>query len=153
MTDGEPADAQPGIGRHVLVAEDDETILQMLVKYLAGKGFRVTAVTDGSAALDALRALTDLDMALLDVMMPRMSGFEALQEARGGGVQVPIIRAPAKSEPDDIMRALYSGADDYVTKPYSFPVLLARMQLRMRARPAGEPVQSASASLEATGAP
>jgi serine/threonine protein kinase len=132
-------EALPGHGRHVLVAEDDDTNRTMLVKYLEGKGFRVTAVADGSRALDALRSMVDLDMALLDVMMPNMSGFEALQEARGRGVQTPIIMATAKSHPDDILRALYSGADDYVTKPYSFPVLLARMELRMRTQRAPPP--------------
>ncbi len=123
-----------GPPRQILLAEDDEAARVMLQRYLSTRGYLVTAVADGQAALDALESEQVFDLVLLDVMMPRRNGLEVLQLARERGHQVPIIMATAAASPEDIVKALGLGADDYVTKPYSFPVLVARIEARMRLR-------------------
>ncbi len=120
--------------RTILVAEDDDDARAVVCKYLEGKGHLVRRVADGQAVLDVLAAFDDIDLVLLDVMMPRLSGFQVLEQLRGNGDMTPIIMATAAASPEDIVRALSLGADDYVTKPYSFPVLLARIELRLRQR-------------------
>ncbi len=121
--------------RHVLVAEDDDGSLSLLEKNLSSRGFAVTAVTDGELALAALKTHGDFDAVILDVMMPRRSGLDVLKSLRADGHTLPIIMATAAAAPEDIVAALEAGADDYITKPFSFPVLLARLEARLRTRP------------------
>jgi CheY-like chemotaxis protein len=120
--------------RTILVAEDDDAARALVKKYLEGKGHTVRVVADGQSALDELAATDDIDVVLLDIMMPKLSGLDVLAELRRRGDRTPVIMATAASSPDDIVKALSLGADDYVTKPYSFPVLLARIDLRLRLR-------------------
>ncbi|MBL8957632.1 MAG: protein kinase [Myxococcaceae bacterium] len=122
--------------RQILIAEDDDGSRALLEKQLKHRGYAVTSVGDGELALAALKTHADFDAVLLDVMMPRMSGFEVLRQARAGGITVPIIMATAAAAPEDIVAALDAGADDYVTKPFNFPVLVARLEARLRATPA-----------------
>ena len=119
--------------RHILVAEDDPSLAELVRTYLGKKGYRVTAVPNGDLALAAL-AHGDVDLVLLDVMMPGKTGFEVLEAARARGDTTPIIMATAVAQSDQIQRALEGGADDYVTKPYPLGVLAARIALRMKAR-------------------
>ena len=120
--------------RQILIAEDDDASRALLQKYLIANGYAVTAVSDGEQALAALRTDSAFDLVILDVMMPRRSGLDVLKTAREAGATVPIIMATAVSSASDIVQALGMGADDYVTKPFSFPVLLARIEARMRVR-------------------
>lgn len=120
--------------RTILVAEDDDAVRALVKRYLEGKGHTVRAVADGQSALDELAATDDIDVVILDIMMPKLSGLDVLAELRKRGDATPVIMATAASSPDDIVKALSLGADDYVTKPYSFPVLLARIELRLRVR-------------------
>jgi len=119
--------------RQILVAEDDDASRALLEKNLEGRGFSVTAVSDGELALATLKTHPDFDAVILDVMMPRRSGLDVLKALRGEGHTLPIIMATAAAAPEDIVAGLDAGADDYVTKPYSFPVLLARLEARLRA--------------------
>lgn len=120
--------------RTILVAEDDDSVRALVKKYLEGKGHAVRTVADGQAVLDELAVTDDIDVVILDIMMPHVSGLEVLAELRKRGDTTPVIMATAAASSDDIVKALSLGADDYVTKPYSFPVLLARIDTRLRLR-------------------
>jgi DNA-binding response OmpR family regulator len=119
---------------HLLVAEDDASLSELVSIFLTKKGFRVTRAADGNAALAALDK-GDVDLCLLDVMMPGKTGFEVLEAVRARGDTTPIIMATAVAHNDQIARALEGGADDYVTKPYSLVVLAARIGLRLKSKP------------------
>jgi putative nucleotidyltransferase with HDIG domain len=146
----EPAGSE---ARTILVAEDDEAARTLLTRYLQGKGYTVRAVEDGQYALDELGTSTDIDLVILDNMMPRLSGFDVLERVRARGDTTPIIMATAAASAPDIVKALSLGADDYVTKPYLFPVLLARVELRMRPRPTVDAVKTTAAAAPASAAP
>ncbi|MDP1830149.1 MAG: response regulator [Archangium sp.] len=115
----------------VVIAEDDLINRLMLERALTAAGFDVAVAADGPAAL-ALIERGDVDLVLLDVMMPGQSGLEVLKVARARGFAMPIIMVTALDSPEDVATALECGADDYVTKPFSPQVLLARIKLRLR---------------------
>ena len=117
--------------------EDDPTLRQALTFNLAREGYDVTAASDGEAALDAARN-EHLDLVLLDVMLPGMSGVEVLRVLRRDGVTTPVIMLSAKGEELDRVVGLRVGADDYVTKPFSRPELLARIEAVLRRARRGE---------------
>jgi CheY-like chemotaxis protein len=95
------------------------------------KGFEVTGVADGRAALEAL-CIGSIDVAILDVMMPGMTGLQVLEEARESGVTATIIIATAHGESDAVVQGLELGADDWVAKPFDLAVLHARVLVRLR---------------------
>ena len=117
--------------RRLLLVEDDPTLRQALAFNLTREGYEVTAVADGEAALDAARS-ERLDLVLLDVMLPGMSGVEVLRVLRGEGVATPVIMLSAKGDEIDRVVGLKVGADDYVAKPFSRPELLARIEAVLR---------------------
>lgn len=130
--------------RRILLAEDDETNRQMLRMYLEKKGFEVEGVGNGLEVLESLEAATSdskpFDLILLDWMMPVLTGLEALRRLRTK-LDIPVIMLTALGNADDVVSALDVGADDYVTKPYDFNVLLARIEARLRrVRSPNEPV-------------
>lgn len=123
--------------KRVLMVEDDAGLGRVLRDNLAYAGFDVQWVTDGDAALRATRAAAP-DMVLLDAMLPTRDGFELCGLLRKGG-RTPIIMLTALGQKADKIRGLELGADDYVTKPFHFDELVARMQAVLRrARPAVE---------------
>ena len=117
--------------RRLLLVEDDLTLRQALAFNLAREGYDVTSVADGESALEAAR-LPGLDLVLLDVMLPGMSGVEVLRVLRRDGVTTPVIILSAKGDEIDRVVGLKLGADDYVTKPFSRPELLARIESVLR---------------------
>ena len=126
--------------RRLLLVEDDPTLRQALAFSLTREGYEVAAVADGEAALDAARS-ERLDLVLLDVMLPGMSGVEVLRVLRRDGVTTPVIILSAKGDEIDRVVGLKVGADDYVAKPFSRPELLARIEAvlrRQRREPEGE---------------
>lgn len=120
----------------ILVVEDEESMLAGLEYALAREGYEVALARDGAAALQELRARAP-DLVLLDVMLPRRSGFDVLGQLRREGRQVPVILLTAKSQEIDKVHGFDLGADDYVTKPFSLVELLARIRARLRRRAAG----------------
>lgn len=124
----------PQAAQRVLVAEDDADSRTLIVRYLAGKGYEVVAVSTGDAALAALMG-DGFDLAVLDQMMPGLTGLQVLEQLRAAGSGVPVIMATALANPEQIVKALELGADDYVTKPFAPSVLAARVALRLRLRP------------------
>ena len=117
--------------RRLLLVEDDPTLRQALIFNLSREGYEVSAAADGEAGLDAARN-ERLDLVLLDVMLPGMSGIEVLRVLRREGVTTPVIILSAKGDEIDRVVGLKIGADDYVTKPFSRPELLARIEAVLR---------------------
>jgi DNA-binding response OmpR family regulator len=117
--------------RRLLLVEDDTTLRQALTFNLTREGYEVAAVGDGEAALEAARN-ERLDLVLLDVMLPGMSGVEVLRVLRRDGVATPVIILSAKGAEIDRVVGLKIGADDYITKPFSRPELLARIEAVLR---------------------
>ena len=111
----------------VLLAEDEKRMAAALVALLKQEKYDVDHMADGSSALAALESGI-YDIAVLDVMMPGMDGFEVARRARNNGVKTPILILTAKSQLDDKVEGLDSGADDYLTKPFHTKELLARLR-------------------------
>jgi sigma-B regulation protein RsbU (phosphoserine phosphatase) len=121
----------PGPG-HLLVVDDNEMNRDLLSRRLIKKGHRVQVADCGARALEMIEDEA-FDVVLLDIMMPGMDGMEVLERIRGdhGPDELPIIMATAKTEREDVVAALKMGANDYVTKPFDFPVVLARVQTQL----------------------
>jgi DNA-binding response OmpR family regulator len=114
----------------IMVVEDDETLVEVVSRYLAREGFEVTSVGDGRDALDA--ALSDPpDLMILDIMLPGMDGLEVCRRLRAK-VATPIVMLTALGEENDRVMGLNLGADDYVTKPFSPRELIARVKSVLR---------------------
>jgi DNA-binding response OmpR family regulator len=120
-------------GESILIIEDDPTLLRGLKDNFDSRGYRVRTATDGEAGLDA--ALSGHpDLVLLDIMLPKMNGYEVCRAVRERGLDVPIIMLTAKGQEEDIVLGLNLGADDYVTKPFRIRELLARVHAFLRRR-------------------
>src|SRR6185503_16040675 len=119
----------------LLVVDDNAENRDMLSRRLERKGFGVRAAAGGREALDAL-ARERVDLVLLDIMMPEVSGLDVLRSLRASSVtaDLPVIMVTAKTDSEDIVEALELGANDYVTKPLDFPVVLARVNAQLRTR-------------------
>jgi DNA-binding response OmpR family regulator len=115
----------------ILVIEDEPAMQIGLRDNLEIDGYEVTVVGDGSQGLQTLLDQT-WDLAILDVMLPRKSGYDVLREARAKGVRTPVIMLTAKGEEVDKVLGLELGADDYMTKPFSLRELLARVKAVLR---------------------
>ncbi len=114
----------------VLIVEDDRNIAELLQMYLEKEGYAVTTATDGGQGLAKFRAIKP-DLVLLDVMMPVMDGWAVCKAIRAEG-QTPIIMLTAKSQTEDKVQGLKSGADDYITKPFEMKEVLARVEAVLR---------------------
>jgi sigma-B regulation protein RsbU (phosphoserine phosphatase) len=125
----------------LLVVDDDEANRDVLSRRLARKGYEVAVAEDGSRAIALVRE-RPFDLVLLDVVMPGLSGLEVLQELRQShpATELPVIMVTAKNESGDIVEALRLGANDYVSKPLDFPVVLARIQTQLSLKRAVEEV-------------
>jgi two-component system response regulator VicR len=115
----------------ILVVEDDAAILRGLVLNLELEGHRVFTATDGEAGFALLRQANP-DLVILDIMLPKLSGFEFCRKARAESIGIPILMLTARGEEVDRVRGLDLGADDYVTKPFSLPELMARVRALLR---------------------
>lgn len=115
----------------ILLVEDDEDISSGLSWSLQKEGFEITVESDGESGYYRLKNDT-WDLAILDIMMPFMSGLEVLSEIRKLGETIPIIMLSAKTSVQDKVMALNMGADDYVTKPFDTDELVARIKTRLK---------------------
>ena len=111
----------------ILLAEDEKRMAAALVALLRQEKYDVDHTADGASALTALESGI-YDIAVLDVMMPEMNGFEVAKKARNNGIKTPILMLTAKSQLEDKVEGLDSGADDYLTKPFQTKELLARIR-------------------------
>jgi DNA-binding response OmpR family regulator len=119
--------------QNVLIIEDDPALLRGLKDNFAAQGYEVRTANDGQRGMDALLKEPP-DLLLLDLMLPKVNGYEICKTARARHLDMPIIMLTAKGQEDDIVRGLELGADDYVTKPFSIRELLARVKALLRRR-------------------
>ena len=124
------------MNEHVLVVEDDPSIREVTTLGLEQAGFQVTSSGDGREGLVQFRQ-GSFDLVLLDVMLPSLDGFEVLREIRHDN-QTPVVMLTARSDLHDVVVGLELGADDYVTKPFELPELVARIKAVLR-RSTAEP--------------
>ena len=115
----------------VLVVDDEPMVRDVLARYLARDGFEVDIAADGEAALEAVRS-TNPDLVVLDLMLPRLDGFEVFHRMRGAGIESPVIMLTARGEVTDRVVGLEIGADDYVSKPFSPKEVVARIKAVLR---------------------
>jgi DNA-binding response OmpR family regulator len=125
-------------GKHILVIEDDPSIVLGLRMNLEAEGYSVQVAEDGESGL-LLARRDEADLIILDVMLPRLNGFEVLRQLRSEGIRIPTIVLSARDAELDIVMGLEFGAEDYVTKPFGLAELLARIKAVLR-RPAPERV-------------
>ena len=119
--------------KKILIVEDERAIVEILKFNLAREGYETLEALDGEAGLQ-LRLTGDPDLILLDVMLPKMNGFDICAKLRDAGSTVPIIMLTAREEETDKVFGLEAGADDYMTKPFSMRELLARVRANIRRR-------------------
>lgn len=115
----------------VLVVEDEKDLNSIICSKLVKEGYNVDACYDGQAALDYMEA-ENYDGAIMDIMIPNKDGITVLREMRNAGIQVPVLFLTAKTETQDIVRGLDAGASDYMTKPFEFSELMARLRVMLR---------------------
>lgn len=122
----------------ILLVEDEPSAAKMLAKGLREHSYAVDIAQDGEAALYQI-SIYDYDLVILDVMLPRKDGFEVCREMRSLGSSIPVLMLTARDQVEDRIAGLDSGADDYLTKPFDFGELLARVRALLRR---GEALQS-----------
>jgi len=125
----------------VLVVEDERNIADLLQLYLEKEGYAVTIAGDGAQGLEKFRAIQP-DLVLLDVMMPVMDGWQLCRAIRAES-KTPVIMLTAKSETDDKVAGLKTGADDYITKPFEMKEVLARIEAVLRRSDRCQPGEAA----------
>jgi two-component system alkaline phosphatase synthesis response regulator PhoP len=123
--------------KRLLLVEDEPGLVLTLTDRLTREGYAVEASADGESGLE--RAASEpFDLILLDVMLPRLGGFDVMRELRKRGVETPVIMLTARSQVVDKVVGLKMGADDYVTKPFEMVELLARVEAKLRRAPAAQ---------------
>ena len=124
-----------GIVKRLLLVEDEPGLVLTLTDRLTREGYAVDTTADGESGLE--RATREaFDLVVLDVMLPRMNGLDALRELRRRGIETPVIMLTARGQVVDRVVGLKLGADDYVTKPFEMAELLARIEAKLRRPPA-----------------
>lgn len=117
----------------VLVVEDEHHLAEGLRFNLEAEGYQVQVAETGEAAMAMLSAdAPGFDVVVLDVMLPGIDGFTVISEMRQGGQFTPTLMLTARSHPDDVLRGFAAGADDYLTKPFELPILIARIRSLLR---------------------
>lgn len=124
--------------QRILAIDDDPSVTSLLKRGLAYEGYAVDIAGTGAAGLALAREHAP-DLVILDIMMPGMNGLEALQRLRAADARLPVIMLTAKDAPADQVNGLEAGADDYVVKPFTFEVLLARVRALLRRQQAKHP--------------
>lgn len=122
----------------VLIVEDEPQMAEQLRRGLEREGYSPLVALDGQQALDLARTV-DHDLMILDRMLPKVDGCEVAKRLRGAGVSTPILMLTARDAAPDVVEGLDGGADDYLTKPFAFEVLLARLRALARRVPAPRP--------------
>lgn len=117
----------------ILVAEDERDLNEILCKKLRSEGYCVDGCLDGEEALDYLSSV-DYDAVILDIMMPKRSGLQVVEQLRCQGDHTPVLFLTARDSIDDRVTGLDAGADDYLVKPFAFDELLARLRVMTRKR-------------------
>lgn len=122
----------------ILAIDDDPAVTSLIKRGLTYEGFTVETASSGEAALELARDHSP-DLIILDIMMPGMDGLDVLRRIRSADATLPVLMLTAKDAPADQIQALELGADDYVVKPFTFEVLLARVRVLLRRRQTEQP--------------
>jgi DNA-binding response OmpR family regulator len=131
----------------ILIAEDEERIAAFLEKGLRSSGYTTVTVGDGRTAA-ALARDDDFDLLILDLGLPEMDGMSVLRAIRAKGQHLPVIILTARTEVGSTVAGFEDGADDYVTKPFRFEELLARVRARLRTEPGNDATKMVAGSIE-----
>jgi two-component system, OmpR family, response regulator MprA len=135
---------------YVAIVDDDSSFAAYLRTFLSLRGYEARCYTRGDELLASIKQNEPPDVILLDVMMPGLDGLELTRRLRRESVRTPILLLTARDGPEDVVRGLDAGADDYLTKPFSFDVLVARIRARTRgAAPDGARLRYADLVLDA----
>ncbi len=124
--------------KRILVIDDDMAITSVLKRGLAYEGFAIETARSGSEGLAIVREYPP-DLVILDIMLPGLSGLEVLQRLRAADANLPVLLLTARDAPNDQVEGLEAGADDYVIKPFTFEVLLARIRSLLRRQQSNHP--------------
>jgi two-component system response regulator MprA len=124
----------------LLVVEDEARMVELLRKGLTEEGHTVVCANDGEAGMELARNY-EFDVIILDIMLPRLSGYELAQRLRKDKIATPVLMLTAKDSIPDLVRGLDAGADDYLTKPFAFEELLARLRAVKRRAPVPQPTK------------
>jgi DNA-binding response OmpR family regulator len=127
----------------ILIAEDEPRIAAFIEKGLKSNGFTTAIAASASETLNMVMG-GEFDLLILDLGLPEKDGLEVLEELRGQGAQIPIVILTARDDIQDKIAGLEGGADDYMTKPFRFEELLARVKLRLRSRTPSTPQEESS---------
>ncbi|PZM61894.1 response regulator transcription factor [Paenibacillus dendritiformis] len=120
------------MSRTILIVEDEQILREIMKDYLLNEGYKVLEASDGKQALSLFHE-HEVDLIILDIMLPELDGWSVCQRIRKAS-NVPIIMLTARADEDDTLLGFELGADDYVTKPYSPPILLARAKRLLESR-------------------
>ncbi|MBE5945663.1 MAG: response regulator transcription factor [Lachnospiraceae bacterium] len=115
----------------VLIVDDESRMRKLVKDFLSKSGFNVLEAADGEEAIDIFMSTKDIDLIILDVMMPKLDGYEVAEEVRKVS-KVPIIMLTAKSDEKDELKGFEIGVDEYITKPFSPKILVARVEAVLR---------------------
>jgi len=115
----------------ILVVDDESRMRKLVHDFLAKAGYRILEAEDGAEALDIFWANKDIALVILDVMMPKINGYEVLKEIRAYS-KVPVVMLTARGEEHDELRGFELGVDEYISKPFSPKILVARVQALLR---------------------
>ena len=127
------------MGKGTILVVDDESRMRKLVKdFLSREGYKVLEAGDGIEAMDIFYENKEIDLVILDVMMPKMDGWQVCREIRTHSSQIPIIMLTARSSEHDELQGFESGADEYISKPFSPKILVARVSAILRRTAGGE---------------
>jgi two-component system alkaline phosphatase synthesis response regulator PhoP len=127
-------------GESILIVEDEPALMRGLADTFNGQGYEVLTAANGQAGLD-LALSRSPDLILLDIMLPRVNGYEVCRAIRERGLEMPILMLTAKGQEEDIVLGLNLGADDYITKPFRRGELIARVKAFLR-RTKGKPAEA-----------
>ena len=118
----------------ILIADDEERLLRLVKDFLLKENYRVLEANDGRQAIELIDQTPDLDLIILDVMMPHYDGWSVLRHIRQNNEEIPVIMLTARNDDSDEVFGIELGADDYIGKPFSPIVLMARVKLLLRKR-------------------
>ncbi len=118
----------------ILVCEDEENLNRLICKKLTSEGYGVDSCYDGEDALHYINSTT-YDLVILDIMMPKLDGYDVVKKMREKNIDYPVLFLTAKDSDADIVKGLDIGANDYMIKPFSFEVLMARVRVIIRTKP------------------
>src|SRR5664279_294770 len=131
----------------ILVVEDDKKIATFVVNGLKQSGYATDHAADGESGLIAAQSIS-YDAAVVDIMLPKLDGLSLIQQLRAKGIRIPVLILSTKASVDDRVKGLQAGGDDYLTKPFAFSELLARVQaLIRRATQTAEPTKLSASDL------